>query len=244
MTRNHIDDEYNVDRYTEPRVMITTSRKPSQKLMQFQKEMTLLFPNSVRFNRGAYKLKDIVEAAERKEFSDIILLHEHRGEPDGMIISHMPFGPTLYLGVSGTVMRHDLNSKPDPMSEAYPHLIFENFNSQLGERLKKIFTALFPIPKVDSKRVQTFANYGDLISFRYSQLTRHHTFTKPEYNKVQLNEIGPRFDLKPYQLRLGNLIQLEAKNEWVLRPYMNTATRRDAIKGKEDPQPQTNDRSN
>lgn len=53
---------------------------------------------------------------------------------------------------------------------------------------------------------------------------------------MQLNEIGPRFDLKPYQLKLGNLIQLEAKNEWVLRPYMNTATRRDAIKGKEEPE--------
>lgn len=223
-----MDDEYNIDRYTEPKIMITTSRRPSSKLVQFQKEVSLLFPNSIRFNRGAYKMKDIVEAAERREFSDIILLHEHRGEPDGMIISHMPFGPTLYLGITGTVLRHDLGAKPDPMSEAAPHLIFENMDSKLGERIKQIIKALFPVPKHDSKRVQTFANYGDIISFR------HHTYTKPDYNKVELNEIGPRFDLKPYQLRLGNLIQLEAKNEWVLRPYMNTAAKRSALHDKDD----------
>ena len=186
-----MDDEYNIDRYTEPKIMITTSRRPTSKLFQFQKEVSLLFPNSIRFNRGAYKMKDIVEAAERREFSDIILLHEHRGEPDGMIISHMPFGPTLYLGITGTVLRHDLGAKPDPMSEAAPHLIFENMDSKLGERIKQIIKALFPVPKHDSKRVQTFANYGDIISFR------HHTYTKPDYNKVELNEIGPRFDLKP-----------------------------------------------
>ena len=166
MTRNNVDDEYNVDRYTEPRIMITTSRRPSSKLVQFQKEMNLLFPNSIRFNRGAYRLKDIVDAAERKEFTDIVLLHEHAGEPDGMVISHMPFGPTLYLGLSNTTLRHDLGAKPDPMSEAFPHLIFENMNSKLGERIKKILTALFPVPKHDSKRVLTFANNADIISFR------------------------------------------------------------------------------
>ena len=35
VARNNIDDEYNVDRYIEPKVMITTSRRPSQKLIQF-----------------------------------------------------------------------------------------------------------------------------------------------------------------------------------------------------------------
>ena len=115
-------------------------------------------------------MKDIADAAERREFTDIILLHEHRGEPDGMIISHMPFGPTLYLGLTGTVLRHDLGSKPDPMSEAYPHLIFEGMDSKIGERIKKILTSLFPVPKHDSKRVQTFSNNGEIISFRYSTI--------------------------------------------------------------------------
>ena len=54
------------------------------------------------------------------------------GEPDGLIISHLPFGPTAYFGISNVVLRHDLKEKTDTVSEAYPHLIFDGFSSNLG----------------------------------------------------------------------------------------------------------------
>ena len=54
--------------------------------------------------------------------------------PDGMRICHLPFGPTAYFSLTNTVMRHSI---PDvgTMSEAYPHLIFHKFESQLGLRV-------------------------------------------------------------------------------------------------------------
>ena len=57
---SHIDDEYEEAKYRDPSVLITTSRTPSMWLLQFQKEMRLVVPGSVRMNRGAYVLKDIV----------------------------------------------------------------------------------------------------------------------------------------------------------------------------------------
>ena len=47
--------------------------------------------------------------------------------------------------------------------------------------------------------------------------------------EVTLKEVGPRFELRPYQVRLGTLDQSEAENEWVLRPYMNTARKRQRL---------------
>lgn len=52
------------------------------------------------------------------------------------------------------------------MSEAYPHLIFENFKTKLGNRVSNILKYLFPVPKDDSKRVISFVNESDYISFR------------------------------------------------------------------------------
>ena len=85
-------------------------------------------------------------------------------------------------------MRHDI---PDTgtMSEAYPHLIFDNFSTPLGDRVTSILKYLFPVPKEDSKRVITFANNDDHISFR------HHVYTS-KGKKVDLSEIGPRFEMK------------------------------------------------
>jgi len=221
--KSAIDDEYNIDYLKEPSILITTSRHPSSRLMQFLKEMKLVFPNSERVNRGAYVVNDLVEICQKKNFTDLIILHEHRGQPDGMIISHMPYGPTIYFGISDTVLRHDLKDKPDTMSEAYPHLIFNNFSSELGERIVKILKHLFPVPKYDSKRIITFANNDDTISFR------HHVYNKTDHKTVELDEIGPRFELKPYQIVQGTINMPEATKEWVLRPYMNTAKKRKAL---------------
>lgn len=50
---------------------------------------------------------------------------------------------------------------------------------------------LFPVPKEDSKRVITFANHDDFISYR------HHTYKKGEGGKgIELKEVGPRFQLR------------------------------------------------
>lgn len=47
--------------------------------------------------------------------------------------------------------------------------------------------------------------------------------------QVELEEVGPRFEMKLYQIRLGTLDQDEADIEWALRPFMNTSRKRHAI---------------
>lgn len=48
-------------------------------------------------------LPDLVEACRAQDFTDLVMVHEHRGEPDGLVISHMPYGPTAYFGIFNTV---------------------------------------------------------------------------------------------------------------------------------------------
>ena len=147
--------------------------------------MRLVFPNSHRINRGNYVVKELAEACRANDVTDLIVLHEHRGVPgpyfiiaffllffcslvlDAMIVSHFPHGPTVYFTLSNVQLRHDIgNYKESTVSEQYPHLIFENFSSKLGERMRDVLKYLFPVPKEDSKRVMTFANENDFISFR------------------------------------------------------------------------------
>lgn len=69
-----------------------------------------------------------------------------------------------------------------------------------------------------SQRVITFANANDYISFR------HHTFQMPRGAKsCAITECGPRFELKPYQIKLGTMDQDHAENEWALRAYMRSS---------------------
>ena len=42
-----------------------------------------------------------------------MILHENRGTPDGIILSHMPYGPTIYFGLFNVVLRHDIEEDID-----------------------------------------------------------------------------------------------------------------------------------
>lgn len=76
--RTHMDDEYAHAGETDPKVLVSTSRNPSSRLVQFAKEMRLVVPNSQRINRGGMVLSELVETCRSHEFTDIVVLHEHR----------------------------------------------------------------------------------------------------------------------------------------------------------------------
>ena len=220
--RTHVDDEYARAAEIDPKLLITTSRDPSSRLTQFAKELKLLFPNSQRLNRGGLVISELVDSCRSHGYTDLVIAHEHRGEPDGLVVCHLPYGPTAYFGIYNTVLRHDIGDKGEvgTVSEAFPHLIFDNFTSKLGTRVSNILKHLFPAPKEDSKRVLTFANREDFVSFR------HHTYEMPRGAKsVELKERGPRFEMKLYQIRLGTVDQAHAENEYMLRSYVRSAKR-------------------
>jgi U3 small nucleolar ribonucleoprotein protein IMP4 len=212
---DQLDDEYKWAGVSDPKIVITTSRDPSSKLKMFAKEVKLLFPNSQRINRGGHDIKSFLQACKANDVTDVILLSETRGVPDSLIVSHLPHGPTAFFNLSNVVMRHDI---PDvgPMPEQYPHLIFHNLNTKLGKRITNILKFLFPVPKEESKRVVTFANSEDFLSFR------QHSYSRGDGGEIVLKELGPRFEMRPYSIVLASLENAEAgETEWVLRSYIN-----------------------
>jgi len=227
--RTHVDDEYADAGAVAPKVVVTTSRDPSSRLAQFAKEVRLLIPNAQRLNRGSLIVGDLMAACRSNGVTDVVVLHEHRGEPDALLVCHLPYGPTAYFTLSGVVLRHDVHdASVGTMSLAYPHLVLDGFGTPLGRRVANVLKHLFPVPKADATRVITFVNQADGVSMR------HHTFNggaagKGREEDVVLKEVGPRMEMSLYQLRLGTLEQKEADDEWVLRPYMNTAKKRRAL---------------
>eukprot|EP00392_Amoebophrya_sp_AT5.2_P000156 g156.t1 len=230
-----IDDEYAYMGVRDPKIVITTAREPSSRLMSFVKEFRLLLPNAQRINRGSYVMKDLVEMARKNDVTDICIVHEHRGEPDGLIISHLPYGPTAYFGMKNVILRHDLAEKPDNMSEAAPHLLFHNFESKFGKRVQTILQALFPPAAPLGNRVMTFANHKDTIHFRHynygdlkdggagakKKRKLENGQTEKRESDIELREVGPRFSLQLYRVELGTMDMKDCKVEWVLRPYFN-----------------------
>ncbi|KAI9093953.1 hypothetical protein K1719_026951 [Acacia pycnantha] len=146
-------------------------------------------------------ISEIIDTCRAHDFTDVILVHEHRGVLDGLIISHLPLGLTAYFGLFNVVARHDIKDRKaiGTIPEVYPHLILDNFSTKLGQRTANILKHLLPMPKPDTKRIITFSNQSDYISFST------HSF-------------------KLFQIKLGTVDHQDtAQTEWVIRPYMRPA---------------------
>ena len=226
-----LDDEYaQLSGIVDPRVLVTTSRDPSARLAAFAKEVRLLLPTAIRMNRGNLILPDLVRSAQSAGLSDVILLHEHRGTPTALTLSHFPHGPTVSFSLHNVVLRHDIpGSIRGTVSESYPHLVFEGFTTPLGQRVVKVLKHIFPPREpITNKnkmgnRIVTFKNIDDSIE------VRHHVFVRTGYDSVELSEVGPRMTLKPFEIRGGTLENKDGDVEWHLTQYTRTAKKKNYL---------------
>ena len=175
-----------------------------------------MLPTSVRLNRGNTVLPDLVSSANGAAMTDMILLHEHRGNPTAMTISHLPHGPTISFSLHNVVLRADIpNAARGTVSESYPHLVFEGFQSKLGQRVVQILKHIFPPRDADK--------IGNRI------VVRHHVFVKTGYNHVELAEVGPRMTMRPFEIRGGSLDVSSGDIEWSLTQYTRTSRKKDYL---------------
>jgi U3 small nucleolar ribonucleoprotein protein IMP4 len=229
-----LDDEYaHLSGLTDPRILVTTSRSPSARLSTFAKEIRLVLPTAVRLNRGHLILPNLVSSANAAGLTDIVLLHEHRGVPSALTVSHLPHGPTASFSLHNVLLRQDLPAAAQgTVSESYPHLIFDGFSTALGKRVARILAHLFPPrdpvgPQTPANqlgsRVVTFRNEGDAIE------VRHHVFVRDGYQSVQLAEVGPRMTMRLFEIRAGTVENKEGDVEWHLNQYTRTGRKKDYL---------------
>jgi U3 small nucleolar ribonucleoprotein protein IMP4 len=223
-----LDDEYTaLSGIRDPRILVTTSRDPSSRLSSFAKEIRLLLPTAIRLNRGNLVLPNLVDSAKSADLTDLVILHEHRGTPTAITVSHLPHGPTASFSLHNVILRADIpNAARGTVSESYPHLIFEGFTTTLGERVVKILKHLFPPREYGTNagnRIVTFKNIDDSIE------VRHHVFVRTGHQSVELAEVGPRMTFKLFEIRAGTLENKDGDVEWHLNQYTRTSKKKDYL---------------
>ncbi|XP_035539518.1 ribosome production factor 1 isoform X2 [Juglans regia] len=210
----------------------------------FISELLSVIPNAHYYKRGTYDLKKIVEYANKKDFTSIIVVHTNRREPDALLIIGLPDGPTAHFKLSKLLLRKDIKNHGNPTSHK-PELVLNNFTTRLGHRIGRLIQTLFPQdPNFRGRRVVTFHNQRDFIFFRHhryifeskeskqndaeSKKAKDAKAEKASQEKVlaRLQECGPRFTLKLISLQNGTFDTKGGEYEWVHKPEMDTSRRR------------------
>ena len=164
------NDEYSsyFEKSYVPKVLITTSDNPLSKTRRFCKELTRILPNSIAKYRHRMSVKKMVKAATERNFSDIIIVNEDQKQPNGLLLIHLPDGPTAHFRLSNVRLSNELGKHYKQISKHRPEVILNNFNTRLGYSISRMLAALFHYePEFKGRRCVTFHNQRDYIFFRY-----------------------------------------------------------------------------
>ena len=180
-----------------PHVLLTTGYNCSKIMYRFLSEMLEVFPSATYYKRKGYSLKKIIEYAKNRDFTDVVVFNEDRKQINGMIVVHLPDGPTAFFRLSSLVLSTDIKGHGRATSHK-PELVLNNFSTMLGHRVGRMFASLFcQDPNFKGRRVVAFHNQRDFIFFR------HHRYIFEEKEK--------KADGNTVKVRLqGTLVLLEA----------------------------------
>ena len=94
---------------TSPKIIITTSRKPSGEMFRFLENLFTVIPNAYYYARRAYHVQEIVKHASARGFTDLLVFNENKkfsqgAKINGLLHVHLPEGPTCLYKLSSLVL--------------------------------------------------------------------------------------------------------------------------------------------
>eukprot|EP01116_Phalansterium_solitarium_P023613 TRINITY_DN8375_c0_g1_i2.p1 TRINITY_DN8375_c0_g1~~TRINITY_DN8375_c0_g1_i2.p1 ORF type:complete len:255 (-),score=127.58 TRINITY_DN8375_c0_g1_i2:651-1415(-) len=141
-----------------PKLLLTSNVHPSAHVLSLIDELISVLPTAEYHRRGTFELKQIVEFACARDFTDVIVVNEDRKKPNGLVISHLPDGPTMHFKLSSLKLAKDLPGH-GKITKHQPELILNGFTTRLGHTVGRQLGALLPHrPNFHGRRVVTFHN--------------------------------------------------------------------------------------
>lgn len=213
---------FKCDANSVPKILVTTCNRPKgHETIQFIEDFVDMIPNAEYRPRKGIDLKKIIPQAREKGFTDLVVINEDQQKANGLVISHLPDGPTAHFKLSSVVRGRKIKGH-GRASHHRPEIILNNFNTRLGHSIARLLAALFPYdPEFKGRRAVTFHNQRDFIFFR------HHRYIFKNAKKTGLQELGPRFTLKLRSLQKGTFDTKFGEFEWIhKRKAMDTSRRK------------------
>jgi len=203
-----------------PKIIITSSPNPSKIMYEFISDLLHVFPNSFYYARKNFTIQQILTAARKRDYTDLLIFNEDKKTINALTHVHLPEGPTAYYKLTNLVLSKDIPGHGRPTSHR-PEVIINNFTTRLGHRVGRMLASLLhQEPNFVGRRVVTFHNQRDFIFFR------HHRYIFENKEKARLQPLGPQFTLKLRWLQHGLFDSQQGEMEWIHKKEMDTSRRR------------------
>lgn len=213
-----------------PKILVTTSINST---LHHQADVLVgLLPNAKYVRRSSHRyghkfsVKEIGAFAAKREYTTLVVLEEDMKKPSGLVVVHLPIGPTFHFTITNWYEGKSIPGHGRPTSHI-PELILNNFTTPLGLLTAHLFRSMYPSnPEFQGRQVVTLHNQRDFIFLRRHRYVfrekkeREKSVVGADGKEMKgaegiragLQELGPRLTLKLRRVDKG--IQRASGQEW------------------------------
>jgi len=123
------------------RIILTTSRRPTQRVRSFVKDLYSVIPQAIRINRGKATLNDLASYALEINAEKILVVITRKGNPGSILIYGVDLeGKPIALCrivISGIKLSREYGGSPCPKTSSI-FIDISSIKSELGEQLAEV----------------------------------------------------------------------------------------------------------
>ncbi|MEM3522776.1 MAG: hypothetical protein QW589_06300 [Candidatus Bathyarchaeia archaeon] len=172
-------------------ILVTTSRRPTRRLLSFVKEFTYSLPNAFKIQRGKFGIYELTRMAIDKGIKKIIVVHRWKGNPGKIEFGKINnselkiIPPLIYL--AGVKLRREYGAKGRFKIDS---ITFEKNSTFKIKAIAKAFSEFFEIPLINEEIKGKFK-----VSLYISKHSKYEA--KVAVTSLHnMNEVGPTFIIK------------------------------------------------
>ncbi len=183
-------------------ILITTTRRPSQRTRSFVRDLYHVIPNAIRRNRGKMSLEDVNEVALKLGAERVLVVGTKRGNPSSLYFfrpTPMAMRPLSLIYLRGVTLRREIIKKRAPP----PRGLCISCESEMLLELAKVFSLSLKAKEIGLSSLENLNKFDQECS------TSLHLAPEKESNVlsaasffsiIPLTEIGPRMRIGGFEL--------------------------------------------
>ena len=174
-----------------PSILITTSRRTSNRVRSFIRDLSNLFPNSERFNRGGMSFSEIVSRIRQSGAIAAFIVTMQKGNPNTLRIIQPDGTELLTLIIESAKLRREVSSNRNLRINGIHSISIKSGCSKKTQRVADVIASLLDMTLIVSEKPEVHKEKTKGVLFWFQDLPSDKVLWT-HFHSEDESEIGPR----------------------------------------------------
>ncbi len=143
-----------------PSVLITTSRRTSNRVRSFVRDLWTVLPGTERFNRGGMSIAELSSRIKQSRASAAIIVSLYKGNPRSLQVLSPDGGQLMEVRMESATLRREVTSSRSPKMRTIHAIVVQSGAGEQTRAIAEMLSNLLDTPLVESKEIVAVGSNG------------------------------------------------------------------------------------